>query len=96
MDCCGEGHTKRAESDYSEAATRTRAVARISLIGFALVAAFYLVAEHRAHLFGLLPYFILLACPLMHRFMHHGHREAPAERGAPSPAEVDLQAGHNP
>jgi hypothetical protein len=37
------------------------------------VAAFYLWTEHRAHLLGALPYIILLACPAMHLFMHHGH-----------------------
>lgn len=37
------------------------------------VAAFYLWTEHRAHLLGALPYIILLACPAMHFFMHHGH-----------------------
>lgn len=43
-------------------------------IGFLALAAFYLLAEHRAHLLGLLPWLLLLACPLMHLFMHHGHR----------------------
>lgn len=41
---------------------------------FAAVALFYLWSEHRAHLFGVLPYLLLLACPLMHLFMHGGHR----------------------
>jgi hypothetical protein len=40
---------------------------------FAAIALFFLLSEHRAHLFGILPYLFLLACPLMHRFMHHGH-----------------------
>lgn len=40
---------------------------------FAAVALFYLLTEHQAHLFGILPWLILLACPLMHLFMHHGH-----------------------
>jgi hypothetical protein len=44
---------------------------------FAAIALFYLLSEHRAHLFGALPYLLLLACPLMHFFMHgrhhHGH-----------------------
>lgn len=42
--------------------------------GFLALAAFYLVAEHRAHLLGVLPWLLLLACPLMHLFMHRGHR----------------------
>lgn len=40
---------------------------------FAAVALFYLLTEHQAHLFGALPLLLLLACPLMHLFMHHGH-----------------------
>jgi hypothetical protein len=32
-----------------------------------------LALEHRAHLYGALPYLLLLACPLMHLFMDHGH-----------------------
>jgi len=46
------------------------------LIGFLVVAGYFLVMEHQAHLKGLLnylPYLLLLACPLMHLFMHHGH-----------------------
>jgi hypothetical protein len=36
----------------------------------------YLIIEHRPHLFGWLPYLVLLACPLMHLFMHRSHRHA--------------------
>ena len=45
----------------------------IVLCGFLLVAVFFLMTEHTAHVFGALPYLFLLACPLMHLFMHHGH-----------------------
>ena len=47
-----------------------------TFIGFALVAGYFLVMEHRAHLEGVLnylPILLLLACPLMHLFMHHDH-----------------------
>lgn len=37
------------------------------------VGGFFLWTEHRAHLIGLLPLLFLLACPVMHRFTHHGH-----------------------
>lgn len=40
---------------------------------FLAIGAFFLWEEHRAHLLGALPYLLLLACPLMHLFMHHGH-----------------------
>ncbi len=43
------------------------------LCGFLVVAGFFLLTEHTAHLFGILPFLLLAACPLMHLFMHHGH-----------------------
>ena len=47
----------------------------IALTGFSLIAAFYVLREHYAHALGALPYMFLLACPLMHLFMHHGHHD---------------------
>lgn len=47
---------------------------RWGFVGFTAVAAFFLFSEHRAHFLGVLPYLLLLACPLMHFFMHNGHR----------------------
>lgn len=40
-----------------------------------VIALFYLAREHYGHMLGLLPYMILLLCPLMHIFGHHhgGH-----------------------
>lgn len=40
---------------------------------FVVLAAVLLIAEHRLHVLGYLPWLILLACPLMHVFMHRGH-----------------------
>ncbi len=40
---------------------------------FLVIAAFYLITEHTAHVFGALPYILLLLCPLLHLFMHGGH-----------------------
>ena len=45
----------------------------VVLCGFLLIAGFYLLTEHTAHFFGVLPFLLLLACPVMHLFMHHGH-----------------------
>lgn len=50
-----------------------RSPAGICLGVVLLVGGFYLLTEHTAHVFGALPYLLLLACPLMHMFMHHGH-----------------------
>lgn len=40
--------------------------------GFLLIAGYFLITEHRAHVVPYLPFLLLLACPLMHLF--HGHR----------------------
>jgi len=40
---------------------------------FAIIAGIYLISEHRAHFLGALPFLVLLACPLLHMFMHGGH-----------------------
>ena len=44
----------------------------LGLVLFGAIAAYFLLSEHRAHFFGALPFLLLLACPLMHVFMHHG------------------------
>jgi hypothetical protein len=45
----------------------------IGLVALGAIAGYFLLTEHRAHFLGALPLLILLACPLMHVFMHHGH-----------------------
>lgn len=43
------------------------------MCGFLVAIAFLLATGHTAHLLGYVPYLLLLACPLMHVFMHRGH-----------------------
>jgi hypothetical protein len=43
------------------------------LIAFLVMAGALLFTEHRAHVLGALVWLPLLACPLMHLFMHGGH-----------------------
>lgn len=47
--------------------------AAIAMTFFGLIALFLMISEHRTHFLGALPYLLLLSCPLMHLFMHHGH-----------------------
>ncbi len=57
-----------------------KGLAALGLVG---AVTYFLLMEHRQHLFAALPFLILLACPLMHFFMHgkhgshggHGHEE---------------------
>lgn len=44
-----------------------------ALLVVAVVAGLLLFTEHRAHVLGVLPYAFLLACPLLHVFMHRDH-----------------------
>ena len=63
--------------------------ARWVFYGFLAIAGFLLFTEHRAHVLGILPYLLLLACPLMHMFMHHGHG------GHGSHSEQEQHAHHH-
>lgn len=67
-----------------------RSRSRWALYGFLAVAAYFLLTEHRAHLSGILPYLLVLACPLMHLFHTHGHRR---KRGAPAAAHAPRADG---
>jgi hypothetical protein len=64
--------------------------AKLVLIGFSVVGAILLLAEHRAHVLPFLPWLLLAACPLMHVFMHRGHRHG----GHPNDAGMDRGAAH--
>ena len=57
----------------------------IGLIVLGSIAAYLLLSEHRAHFIGALPLLLLLACPLMHIFMHHGHHGHGGAPSTPSP-----------
>lgn len=50
-----------------------------------------LLTGHKAHLLGVAPYLLLLACPLMHLFMHggHGSHRSPS---APHQSHGDCEA----
>jgi hypothetical protein len=69
----------------------------IVLIAFLAIAGFYLIAEHRAHVFGYLPFLLLLACPLLHMFMHRGHgggSTRSADRKNENPPSPPAGGGH--
>lgn len=45
---------------------------RLVLFAFLAIGGFFLITEHAAHLFGILPYLLVLLCPLLH-LLHGGH-----------------------
>ena len=60
------------EGHGSEGMPQKSGAGRWVLIGFALIAGYFLLTEHRAHVFQYLPFLLLLACPLLHFFHGHG------------------------
>ena len=50
----------------------------IALVALGSIVIFLLIG-HRPSTFGWLIYVIALACPLMHLFMHRGHRHSTSE-----------------
>lgn len=50
-------------------------------LGFALIAGYFLLTEHRAHVYQYLPFLLLLACPLLHLFHGHGGHGSHGKHG---------------
>jgi hypothetical protein len=78
---------QRMNHDYAQHDSHPRQVWRlrysIMLSGIGAIGLYLLLRGHWAHVVGALPYLLLLACPLMHIFMHrghHGHRSDQARK----------------
>ncbi len=57
------------------------------LVGFLIIAGFFLFSEHQARLLGVLPFLLLLLCPLLHLFHGHGGHGGLGERGHDRPED---------
>jgi len=57
-------------------------------LGFVLIAGYFLLTEHRAHVVQFLPFVLLLACPLLHMFHGHG-----GHGGGDKRAKTDERSG---
>jgi hypothetical protein len=67
----------------------------VGLLVIGGIAGYYLFTEHLAHVVGALPLLLLLACPLMHVFMHHGHGGHGHHHGSGS-SSPDTSKSSNP
>lgn len=52
---------------------RARIFLLMTAVAVASAVLFWLLREHWRHAFGMAPYLLSLACPVMHYFMHGGH-----------------------
>jgi len=57
----------------------------LATLGFLAIALFFLLTEHRAHVFGALPWLLILACPLLHLVLHRGHGHGGRHRHGQDP-----------
>jgi hypothetical protein len=69
-----QGRGERPAEKFRERGNGAASASVRSLLAFGVVAVvFFLLAEHRAHTLGVLPYLLLLACPILHLFWHGRH-----------------------
>jgi hypothetical protein len=77
-------------TDHSQHKDEGGGAGRWIFWGFALIAGFFLLIEHRAHVFQFLPFLLVLACPLMHFF--HGHGRHGGHGGKDEPEQKSADA----
>jgi hypothetical protein len=72
--------------------TRAGPAMSLTLASLGLVAAYILLNEHWGHALGVLPYLLLLACPLLHLFSHgdHGGDHSRASRPTGRPGDTST------
>ena len=72
--------------------TTPQGLVALIFIGFV---SYFLLMEHREHLFQWLPFLIILACPLMHIYMHGSHGESSSHdhQGDGHVYQGDLEEG---
>lgn len=75
----------------------SRSLRAILLCAFLAILGFFLLTEHRAHLFGALPYVFLLACPLFHLLLHgrHGGHDSESQQDRKQAGSQDNRGGHS-
>lgn len=66
--------------------------AKIAFAGLLAAAGVYVVAD-RANLLAWLPFLVILACPLLHMFMHRGHGKHGSQPRQPS-SPADRESSH--
>ncbi|PSJ45102.1 DUF2933 domain-containing protein [Zobellella taiwanensis] len=62
------------------------------ILGVVASLTYFLLVEHKQHLFIFLPYLIFLLCPLMHLFMHRGHKHGEHHHHDPGSDESKEEA----
>lgn len=80
---------------YSMPHTTHRSRTWWAFAGFLAIAGFFLITEHRAHLYGYWPFLFLLACPFLHMFGHSGHGGHSNQQRHSGREGHEAHRGHN-
>ncbi len=91
MSCNHERNPHEHHSSETPGFWRSRTGVGFIVIGS--VAGYFLVTEHWAHVVGFLPYLLLLACPIMHMFMHGGHHHRTHDQDTDTRKSDDSDKG---
>lgn len=77
-----ENHDRHSSSSAANDRDHRFSAWKGAAIMVGVIVAFYVLREHWGHVLGIAPYLILLACPLMHVFMHghHGHGQGEKDK----------------
>lgn len=67
------GHDNNHEEEARAGGSFWSSRPGLAFAAFLAIALFLLLSEHCAHALGFLPFLLLLACPLLHVFMHSGY-----------------------
>ena len=75
-------HDSNSINQPAHGDSRSHAVWKGAAVMLVAIIGFYVLREHWGHALGVAPYSLLLACPLMHIFMHggHGHDHAAGDK----------------
>jgi len=65
----------------------------VGLFGFMAGTALFLLKEHQAYVLDVLPWALLLLCPVLHLFMHRGHGKHGVHRGHGDQGDGEVSPG---
>ena len=65
----------------------------IGMLGFVAGAALFFLKEHQAYVLDVLPWALLLLCPIFHFFMHRGHRKGGVHRAQGDQGGAEVSPG---
>lgn len=83
-----------AGHDHSDAHQRSARPWMVACVMLAFILLFFMLREHWEHVAGKWPYMLLLACPLLHVFMHGKHGHAGQSHMPTTPSPASPHSGH--